>query len=89
MANANWLLLAEAFIPHLFVCPFLATFQAVVDCGALDCLVTCLEEFDPGVREAAAWALGYVAGHSADLAGTVRSAPPGPFNDPNEALGQC
>lgn len=47
--------------------------QAVVDCGALDCLVQCLEEFDPGVREAAAWALGYVAGHSADLAGTVRS----------------
>ena len=30
--------------------------QAVVDCGALDSMVTCLEEFDPGVKEAAAWA---------------------------------
>ena len=39
--------------------------QAVVDCGALDALVTCLEEFDPGVKEAAAWALGYIARHGA------------------------
>lgn len=39
--------------------------QAVVDCGALDALVICLEEFDPGVKEAAAWALGYVARHNA------------------------
>lgn len=39
--------------------------QAVVDCGALDALVICLEEFDPGVKEGAAWALGYVARHSA------------------------
>ena len=31
----------------------------------------CLEEFDPGVKESAAWALGYVAGHNADLAATV------------------
>ena len=46
--------------------------QAVVDCGALDSLVSCLEEFDPGVRESAAWALGYVAGHSTELASTVR-----------------
>ena len=38
--------------------------QAVVDCGALDSLVICLEEFDPGVKESAAWALGYVARHS-------------------------
>ena len=40
-------------------------FQAVVDCGALEALVTCLEEFDPGVKESAAWALGYVARHNA------------------------
>ena len=33
--------------------------QSVVDCGALDALVICLEEFDPGVKEAASWALGY------------------------------
>lgn len=61
--------------PALLESSLSAAQQAVVDCGALDCLVTCLEEFDPGVREAAAWALGYVAGHSADLAGTVRSGP--------------
>ena len=36
----------------------------MVDCGALDALVICLEEFDPGVKEAAAWALGYVAKHN-------------------------
>lgn len=40
-------------------------FQAVVDCGALEALVICLEEFDPGVKEAAAWALGYIARHNA------------------------
>lgn len=39
--------------------------QAVVDCGALDALVISLEEFDPGVKEAAGWALGYIARHSA------------------------
>lgn len=38
--------------------------QSVVDCGALEALVICLEEFDPGVKEAAAWALGYVARHN-------------------------
>ena len=41
--------------------------QSVVDCGALDALVICLEEFDPGVKEAAAWALGYVARHNAGM----------------------
>jgi len=48
--------------------------QAVIDSGALDALVVCLEEFDPGVKEAAAWSLGYVAGHSADLAQQVVDA---------------
>lgn len=38
-----------------------------MDCGALDALVICLEEFDPGVKEAAAWALGYIARHNAGL----------------------
>ena len=38
--------------------------QSVVDCGALDSLVICLEEFDPTVKEAAAWALGYIARHN-------------------------
>ena len=27
-------------------------------------MVICLEEFDPGVKEAAAWALGYIARHN-------------------------
>ena len=46
--------------------------QAVVESGALDALVGCLEEFDPGVKEAAAWALGYIARHNGELAQTVR-----------------
>merc|ERR1711927_105674 len=48
--------------------------QAVFDSGALDSLVACLEDFDPGVKEAAAWALGYVAGHNAQLASAVVDA---------------
>ena len=35
--------------------------------GALDALAVCLEEFDPGVKEAAAWALGYIARHDAGI----------------------
>lgn len=50
--------------------------QAVVDCGALEGLVTCLEEFDPGVKEAACYTLGYVAGHSPELAQQVEPASP-------------
>ena len=52
---------SEQFIKQLLI----VLFQAVVDCGALDALVICLEEFDPGVKEAAAWALGYIARHNA------------------------
>lgn len=48
--------------------------QSVVDCGALDALVICLEEFDPGVKEAAAWALGYIARHNGELAQAVVDA---------------
>ena len=48
--------------------------QSVVDCGALDALVICLEEFDPGVKEAASWALGYIARHNAELAQCVVDA---------------
>jgi predicted ribosome-associated RNA-binding protein Tma20 len=48
--------------------------QAVIDSGALDSLVTCLEEFDPGVKEAATWCLGYIAGHNTDLAQQVVDA---------------
>ena len=46
----------------------------MVDSGALDALVDCLEEFDPGVKEAAAWALGYIARHNGELAQTVVDA---------------
>lgn len=38
--------------------------KAVVDSGALEALVVCLEEFDPTVKEAAAWALSYIAKHT-------------------------
>jgi tellurite resistance protein len=48
--------------------------QAVVDAGALEALVLCLEEFDPSVKEAAAWALGYIASHTAGLAQAVVDA---------------
>ncbi|EMP37002.1 Sperm-associated antigen 6, partial [Chelonia mydas] len=48
--------------------------QAIVDCGALDTLVICLEDFDPGVKEAAAWALGYIARHNAELSQAVVDA---------------
>jgi hypothetical protein len=41
--------------------------QAVVDSGALTALVACLEEFDPSVKESAAWALGYIARHNGGL----------------------
>lgn len=36
--------------------------------------MACLEEFDPGVKEAAAWALGYIARHNAELAQAVVDA---------------
>lgn len=52
--------------------------QAVIDSGALDSLVTCLEEFDPGVKEAATWCLGYIAGHNTELAQQVVDAGEGP-----------
>ncbi len=45
--------------------------QAVVDSGALEPLAACLEEFDPTVKESAAWALGYIARHNTQLAQSV------------------
>lgn len=48
--------------------------QAVVDSGALTALVSCLEEFDPGVKESASWALGYIARHNGDLSQAVVDA---------------
>ena len=34
----------------------------------------CLEEFDPAVKEGAAWALGYIAQHNASLAQSIVDA---------------
>lgn len=39
--------------------------EAVVLSGGANALVLCLEDFDPGVKEAAAWALGCIARHNA------------------------
>ena len=36
--------------------------------------MTCLEEFDPSVKESSAWALGYIARHTKELAQTVVDA---------------
>ena len=47
---------------------------AVAACGALRGLAACLEEFDPGVKEEAAWTLGYVACHTPVLAQQARNA---------------
>lgn len=50
--------------------------QAVVDSGALPALVLCLEEFDPSVKESAAWAIGYIASHTAELAQVIHTHTP-------------
>jgi hypothetical protein len=36
----------------------------VVEANAIDALCLCLQDFDPGVKESAAWALGYIAKHT-------------------------
>ncbi len=46
----------------------------MVDSGALDSLVACLEEFDPTVKENAAWAISYIARHNENLANSVIEA---------------
>ncbi len=48
--------------------------HAVVNSNALEALVSCLEEFDPAVREAAAWALAHIAKHEESLASAVVKA---------------
>jgi hypothetical protein len=40
----------------------------VVDVGALDAVVACLEDFDPGVKEAAALAVSTISSHNFQLA---------------------
>ena len=48
--------------------------QSVVDAGALGALVSCLSEFEPSVKEGAAWALSFIARHNSDLAQVVVDA---------------
>lgn len=36
--------------------------------NGLDAMIICLEDFDSGVKEAAAWGLGYIARHNKSLA---------------------
>ena len=48
--------------------------EDIVKCGVLEPLVQCLDEFDPSVKEAAAWALGYISKHNANLASQVVEA---------------
>jgi hypothetical protein len=42
--------------------------KSVVNSGALDALVDCLEEFDPSVKESASLALSCIAKHNHELA---------------------
>lgn len=46
----------------------------VVDHNGLETIVECLEDFNPEVKEAAAWALGYIARHNKSLAQTAVDA---------------
>ncbi|XP_063985632.1 sperm-associated antigen 6-like [Diachasmimorpha longicaudata] len=48
--------------------------KAVVDSGGLGTIIVCLDDFDAGVKEAAAWATGYIARHDKNLAETVTDA---------------
>lgn len=46
----------------------------VIQNNALDVIILCLEDFDSGVKEAAAWTLGYIAKHNKDLAEAIVDA---------------
>lgn len=46
----------------------------VIQSNGLDTIIICLEDFDSGVKEAAAWALGYIARHNKSLAQTTVDA---------------
>lgn len=48
--------------------------SSVISGRGLDVLVSCLEDFEPSVREGAAWAVGYTARHSQQLAQSVMDA---------------
>ncbi|KAK0175177.1 hypothetical protein PV327_008950 [Microctonus hyperodae] len=46
----------------------------IIQEGGLEAMVISIEDFDPGVKESAAWAIGYVARHNSVLAQTVVNA---------------
>lgn len=46
----------------------------VIQNNGLETIIICLEDFDSGVKEAAAWALGYIARHNKNLAQTTVDA---------------
>jgi hypothetical protein len=48
--------------------------QAVIDCGGMDFVISALEEFDAGVKEGAAFVLGFTARHNLALAMEVIGA---------------
>jgi len=45
--------------------------QIIINAGALEPLVLCLDEFDPSIKEAATFALGHIAKHNENLARQV------------------
>lgn len=45
--------------------------KAIISSGVLESLAICVEEFDAGLKEAAIWALAYIAKHNEGLAKTV------------------
>lgn len=49
--------------------------ETLVQHDVISYLVKCLEEYDPSVKEAAVWALGYIAKHTEKLALKVASEP--------------
>ncbi|KAI8426314.1 hypothetical protein MSG28_005187 [Choristoneura fumiferana] len=67
--------------------------SAIVRLGALEHIVSCLEDFDTQVKENAAWALGYIGKHSETLSGLVVDAGTLPllvlaFQEPEMSLKQ-
>ena len=49
--------------------------KKITNYSAIKYLVSCLEEYDPSVKEAAVWALGYISQHSDELAKLVTNEP--------------
>lgn len=46
----------------------------VINEGGLHVIINCLDDFDYGVKEAAVWAIGYIAKHNRILSQTIVDA---------------